>query len=72
MPTNVGFTSAVECNGPDNEPIDFIYQWEDFSNTNLIWTVRDGLGTIYFQGTDNVIANNCLSLGLSMKYLLFC
>lgn len=64
MPGNVGFTDVVLCNDTDPEPVHFLYQWEDEISTNMTWTVRDGDGYIWYEGTDLVLANNCLSLGL--------
>jgi len=65
MPTNVGFTSTVLCDDLDPEPVYFIYQWENEQSTNLTWTVRDGTGFIWYDGTDAIICNNCLSLQLT-------
>ena len=67
MPTNVGFTSTVTCTDTDPEPVYFIYQWENEQTTDLTWTVRDGTGFIWYDGTNLLIANNCLSLQLTMK-----
>ena len=65
MPTNVGFTSTVTCTDTDPEPVYFIYQWENEQTTDLTWTVRDGTGFIWYDGTNEVLANNCLSLQLT-------
>ena len=65
MPTNVGFTSTVLCTDTDPEPVYFVYQWENEQSTDLIWTVRDGTGFIWYDGTNLLIANNCLSLQLT-------
>ena len=65
MPTNIGFTSTVTCTDTDPEPVYFIYQWENEQTTDLTWTVRDGTGFIWYDGTNEVLANNCLSLQLT-------
>ncbi|HJN63398.1 MAG TPA: hypothetical protein QGG91_01645 [Flavobacteriales bacterium] len=67
MPANVGFTSTVLCDDLDPEPVHFIYLWENELSTTLTWTVRDLAGFIWYSGTDIVVANNCLSLQLTMK-----
>ena len=67
MPANVGFTSTVLCDDLDPEPVHFIYQWDDAQSTTLSWTVRDGTGHIWYDGTDAIICNNCLSLQLTYK-----
>ena len=64
MPTNAGFTSAVLCADTDPNPVHFIYQWENDISATLTWSVRDLVGFIWYEGTDIVLANNCLSLGL--------
>ena len=64
MPTNAGFTSAVLCTDTDPDPVHFIYLWENALSTTLTWSVRDLTGYIWYEGTDLVVANNCLSLGL--------
>ena len=69
MPTNVGFLDAVSCDDSDIEPVYFIYEWEDALSANLSWTIRDGSGQIWYDGTDLALANNCLSLGLTYKKL---
>jgi hypothetical protein len=67
MPTNTGFTSTVLCDDLDPEPVHFTYQWEDAQSTTLPWTVRDGTGFIWYDGTNAIICNNCLSLQLTYK-----
>ena len=67
MPTNAGFTSTVLCDDLDPEPVHFTYQWENVQSTTLPWTVRDGTGFIWYDGTDAIICNNCLSLQLTYK-----
>jgi len=67
MPANVGFTSTVTCTDTDPDPVHFIYLWENELSTTLTWTVRDLAGFIWYSGTDIVVANNCLSLQLTMK-----
>ena len=69
MPTNVGFTSTVLCTNTDPEPVHFIYLWENELSTTLTWTVRDLAGDIWYQGTDIVLANNCLSLQLTWSMI---
>ena len=65
MPTNIGFISTITCTDTDPEPVYFIYQWEDEQTTDLTWTVRDGTGFIWYDGINEVLANNCLSLQLT-------
>ena len=65
MPTNVGFISTITCTDTDPEPVHFIYQWQNEQSTNLTWTVRDGTGFIWYDGTNLLLANNCLSLQLT-------
>ncbi len=67
MPANVGFLSTVLCDDINPEPVHFTYQWEDAQSTTLPWTVRDGTGHIWYDGTDAIICNNCLSLQLTYK-----
>ena len=69
MPTNVGFITTVTCTDLDPEPVYFIYQWENEITTTLAWTVRDGTGYIWYDGTDIVLANNCLSLQLTWSMI---
>jgi len=71
MPTNTGFTSTVLCDDldPEPEPVHFTYQWENVQSTTLPWTVRDGTGFIWYDGTDIVLANNCLSLQLTWSMI---
>ena len=64
MPTNAGFQSTVLCDDTDPDPVHFIYSWENDISTTLTWSVRDLTGYIWYEGTDIVVANNCLSLGL--------
>lgn len=64
MPTNAGVQSTVLCDDTDPDPVHFIYSWENDISTTLTWSVRDLTGYIWYEGTDIVVANNCLSLGL--------
>ena len=69
MPTNAGFTSMVLCTDTDPDPVHFIYLWENALSTTLTWSVRDLTGYIWYEGTDLVVANNCLSLGLDANMI---
>lgn len=69
MPADVGFAGVVLCDDVNPEPVHFTYEWEDSQTSSLSWSVRDLSGTEWYNGTDVVIANNCLSLLLSNKKL---
>ena len=68
---NLGFSFIPDCDPPDPDAVNFSVQWDNntsISNTSFTWTVRDGSdGFIYYQGTDLISANDCLTLGLSNK-----
>ena len=50
------------------DAVNFSLEWQNSSNTTFTWQVRDGSdGFIYYQGTDLVSANDCLTLGLTYK-----
>jgi hypothetical protein len=71
---NLGFSFIPDCDPPDPDAVNFSVQWDNnntISNTSFTWTVRDGSdGFIYYQGTDLISANDCLTLGLSNKKIL--
>ena len=69
MPTDIGFLSSVSCDDTHPEPVYFLYLWEDEMSTDMTWTVRDGLGQIWYSDTDIVLANNCLPLQLKWSMI---
>ena len=68
---DLGFSFVPDCNPPDPDAVNFSIEWQNKlanSFTSFTWTVRDGSdGFIYYQGTDAISANDCLTLGLSNK-----
>lgn len=65
---DLGFAFIPPCNPPDPDAVNFSLEWQNSSNTTFTWQVRDGSdGFIYYQGTDLVSANDCLTLGLTYK-----
>ena len=68
---DLGFSFIPPCDPPDPDAVNFYYEWQAnsaMSSTSFTWTVRDGSdGFIYYQGTDLISANDCLTLGLSSK-----
>ena len=65
---DLGFAFIPPCDPPDPDAVNFSLEWLNSSNTTFTWQVRDGSdGFIYYQGTDLVSANDCLTLGLTYK-----
>ena len=68
---NLGFSFIPPCDPPDSDAVNFSIEWQNNTanpNTTFSWQVRDGSdGFIYYDGTDLVSANDCLTLGLSAK-----
>lgn len=68
---NLGFSFIPPCYPPDSDAVNFSIEWQNNTanpNTTFSWQVRDGSdGFIYYDGTDLVSANDCLTLGLSAK-----
>ena len=65
---DLGFAFIPPCDPPDPDAVNFSLEWQNSSNTTFTWQVRDGSdGFIYYQGTDLVSANDCLTLGLTYK-----
>ena len=68
---NLGFSFVPDCDPPDPDAVNFSIEWQNSTSdayTSFNWTVRDGSdGFIYYQGTDPIAADDCLTLGLSNK-----
>tara|TARA_B100000902_G_scaffold10760_1_gene13149 strand:- start:7335 stop:7886 length:552 start_codon:yes stop_codon:yes gene_type:complete len=69
MPTDTAFVSTITCEDTNPEPVHFIYQWENEQSTDMTWTVRDGTGEIWYNGTDQLLCNNCRSIQLTWSMI---
>ena len=67
LQANLGFTYVPDCFPEDPDAVHFAIEWENSQTTSFTWTVRDEFGQIQYQGTDAIIANDCLAMELTWK-----
>ncbi len=67
LQANLGFTYVPSCFPPDPDVVQFTLLWENSIQSSFLWQVRDGSGTIHYEGEDVVLANNCLPITLTYK-----
>ena len=63
----LGFTYTPNCYPIDPDAVHFTLQWFDTQSSTFTWSVRDGSGQIHYNGTDIILANNCLPMELTFK-----
>ena len=67
LQANLGFTYVPDCFPEDPDAVHFAIEWENSQTTSFTWTVRDEFNQIQYQGTDAIIANDCLAMELTWK-----
>ncbi len=67
LQANLGFTYTPDCFPIDPDAVHFTLEWDNAPATSFTWTVRDGTGYMWYNGTETVVPNDCTPMQLSWK-----
>ena len=67
LQTNLGFSFIPNCYPIDPDAVHFTIEWENATTGTFLWTVRDESGFMWYNGTENILPNDCTSMGLTWK-----